>query len=72
MGVLHSYSTTVMLMSGTGAIAMCRFLKTQTLRLMTAAPSTVDLGQLQELSLRSTAAPRQAGEQPVPPSVDKA
>ena len=73
-GIAFGLDRIVMLMSGTGAIRdVIAFAKTQTAAcLMTAAPSTVDLGQLQELSLRSTAAPRRAGEQPLPLSVDKA
>ena len=73
-GIAFGLDRIVMLMSGTGAIRdVIAFPKTQTAACpMTAAPSTVDLGQLQELSLRSTAAPRQAGEQPLPLSVDKA
>ena len=73
-GIAFGLDRIVMLMSGTGAIRdVIAFPKTQTAACpMTAAPSTVDLGQLQELSLRSTAAPRRAGEQPLPLSVDKA
>ena len=73
-GIAFGLDRIVMLMSGTGAIRdVIAFPKTQTAAcLMTAAPSTVDLGQLQELSLRSTAASRRAGEQPLPLSVDKA
>ena len=73
-GIAFGLDRIVMLMSGTGAIRdIIAFPKTQTAAcLMTAAPSTVDLGQLQELSLRSTAASRRAGEQPLPLSVDKA
>ena len=73
-GIAFGLDRIVMLMSGTGAIRdIIAFPKTQTAAcLMTAAPSTVDLGQLQELSLRSTAAPRRAGEQPLTLSVDKA
>ena len=73
-GIAFGLDRIVMLISGTSAIRdVIAFPKTQTAAcLMTAAPSTVDLAQLQELSLRSTAAPRQAAEQPNPLSVDNA
>ena len=73
-GIAFGLDRIVMLMSGTSAIRdVIAFPKTQTAAcLMTAAPSTVDLAQLQELSLRSTAAPRQTAEQPNPLPVDNA
>lgn len=73
-GIAFGLDRIVMLMSGTSAIRdVIAFPKTQTAAcLMTAAPSTVDLAQLQELSLRSTAAPRQTAEPPNPLPVDNA